>query len=432
MNMRSVSLRLYAAVALVALASSAAARSSGWIAAVGFALGGTTVLTLVARRLYLRPLSGLRGTLGPHAPTSAADLAEALASEHRAAMEKVSSLRHALDRAETALAHATDGVVLMDADGRVVHANPAARLLISERTLDVARRLGHADLEDLVRRAVGSGEPLADEVSLHAPGPRPARARALPLGDGGCVLLLSDLSEAHRLDRVRRDFVANVSHELKTPVAGVRALADVASTALGDGDHETARTFVVRLQAEAERLAQLVTDLLDLSRVEAGGAVTWEPVELRSLLDAAAERAHELAASKGVSIDVAGEPAKVEGDASQLAMAVRNLTDNAVRYSDVGTVRLSLERRSGWIAIVVSDEGIGIPSSDLERIFERFYRVDRARSRATGGTGLGLAIVRHVVQNHGGRVEVTSELGAGSTFTILLPVGASLRRGNAA
>jgi two-component system sensor histidine kinase SenX3 len=401
----------------------AAALAGGWFPAVlVLGLGALPLSAELARR-YVRPLNKLADSL-PSALTqagSAADLVSRVEAEHRRTVERARDAAAESRRREAALTHTSDGVLIVQPAGFVEYANPTARLFLQDRVLDVTRRLGQPELERLVAEAGSSGKAVAEDVTLWVPGAKPARARAVPLADGSTVLLLSDLSETYRIDRVRRDFVANVSHELKTPVAAIRALAETAATAMVSDDLDTATRFVDRLGIEASRLANLVIDLLDLSRVEAGAEFVLGPVELDSLLAEAADRGRAVAEVKHIELVVHQTDLVIEADASQLAMAVKNLVDNAVRYSEYGKVELAADHFGEWIAISVSDEGIGIPSDEIHRIFERFYRVDKARSRATGGTGLGLAIVRHVAENHGGRVEVESELGAGSTFRLLVP-----------
>jgi two-component system sensor histidine kinase SenX3 len=323
-------------------------------------------------------------------------------------------------RREAALEHTTDAVLIVLPTGEVEYANPMAKRFLQDRRLELSGRLHQPELERIVEQATATGRTATEDVTLWVPGARPARVRALPLGDGGTILLLSDLTESYRLDRVRRDFVANVSHELKTPVAAIRALAETAGTALTSDDLETAVRFVERLGTEATRLAGLVSDLLDLSRVEAG-ELHRTTVDLDVLLVEAAERGRVVGEAKDIDVVVHHNDLRIEADNAQLAMAVKNLVDNAVRYSEGGKVELSAEQSGELVVITVSDQGIGIPNDELPRVFERFYRVDKGRARATGGTGLGLAIVRHVVENHGGRVDVSSELGIGTTFTISLP-----------
>lgn len=386
-------------------------------------VAGSAVLAGVVARRYVRPLEDLVQSLPRpgEAPTSAAELLTFVAGELRGALDRLRQASLESGRREAALAHTADGVLIVLPTGLVEYANPTARLFMQNRVLDVSRRLGQPELERLVSDATRSGEAVVEDVTLWVPGAKPARARAVPLADGATVLLLSDLSETYRIDRVRRDFVANVSHELKTPVAAIRALAETAGTAMSSDDLATATRFVERLGVEASRLASLVVDLLDLSRVEAGAEFELSPVALDSLLAEAADRARAVAEVKEIELVVQPSDVVLSADAAQLTMAVKNLVDNAVRYSEQGKVELAAGRLTEWVAISVADQGIGIPTDEIPRIFERFYRVDKARSRATGGTGLGLAIVRHVAENHGGRVEVESELGSGSTFTLLLP-----------
>jgi two-component system sensor histidine kinase SenX3 len=395
----------------------------GWWPGLAVLVAASVVLGFVVAGRYARPLEGLARSLPESVDSraSAADLADQVETELRRAFDMVERAGLESGRREAALAHTSDGVLIVEPTGVVEYANPTARLFLQNRMLEVARRLGQPELDRLVAEAAASGEAVARDVTLWVPGAKPARARAVPLVDGATVLLLSDLSESYRLDRVRRDFVANVSHELKTPVAGIRALAETAATALSSDDLATATRFVERLGVEASRLATLVTDLLDLSRVEAASEFVLSKVDLDALLTETADRARAVAEVKEIELVAHRTDIVLDADSAQLTMAVKNLVDNAVRYSERGKVELSAMAEGEWIVISVSDDGIGIPSDEVPRIFERFYRVDKARSRATGGTGLGLAIVRHVAENHGGRVEVSSELGHGSTFNLVLP-----------
>jgi len=248
------------------------------------------------------------------------------------------------------------------------------------------------------------------------------RVRVAALGTGVLLILIDDLAEERRVDAVRRDFVANVSHELKTPVGALSLLAETVLSAADDP--EQVRHFAERMQMEASRLASLIQDVIDLSRLQSDDPMTRaEVVEVDELVTRALEEVRTLAVSRDIEVvrseDSGGE---IYGDRGQLLTAVRNLVTNAIVYSPMGTrVAVSARMNEGIAEITVKDQGIGIPSHDLDRIFERFYRVDQARSRSTGGTGLGLAIVKHVCQNHGGECTVWSEVGTGSTFTLRLP-----------
>jgi signal transduction histidine kinase len=233
--------------------------------------------------------------------------------------------------------------------------------------------------------------------------------------------VIRDVTEARRADKVRRDFVANASHELKTPAATIQAAAETIFTAAHD-DPSVVPRFAAQLEREAVRLSRIVSDLLDLSRLESGSQLDGA-IALDVVLRDEGERFEDRAAEASVQLTIrAGDVARVRGSARDLALLTRNLVDNAIRYTAPGgRVEVALVDEGPEVVLSVEDSGIGIPTRDLPRIFERFYRVDRARSRETGGTGLGLAIVKHVVENHGGRISVDSELGRGTRFEVRLP-----------
>jgi two-component system sensor histidine kinase SenX3 len=327
-----------------------------------------------------------------------------------------------------ALAAFEDGVVVVNADGREVLRNAAGERFRGAR---------HADalVEDAVRQLLAPalrGERAERELQLFGPPREALRVRAVPLRRGtkviGAVAFVRDVSELRRVESVRRDFVANVSHELKTPIGALSLLAE--TMAAGD-DSPVNSQLADRVQREATRLGRIVDDLLDLSLIEAQEAPIREPVPVHVVLHEAAERVRGAADAVGTPLSVSpvATDLAVTGDSSQLVSAVTNLLDNAVKYSEPGDpVEVDAAVVDGSVCISVRDHGIGIPSRDLERIFERFYRVDRARSRATGGTGLGLSIVRHVAQAHGGDVTVESTEGEGSTFRFRVPLPSSGQR----
>ncbi len=335
-----------------------------------------------------------------------------------------------LDRTRTAeeerramalvLSSMEDGVLLFGADGRIRFANPAVERHLGSRpgTIEAILPL---PLRDLITPATRDVETAMTEVETGTP-PRWLRGTATPVGDDGSVLLVvSDVTEARRTEAIRRDFVANASHELKTPAASIRAAAEtIASSA--DQDPTVLRRFAGQLEHEAIRLSRIVEDLLDLSRLESGSEL-GERVALDAVVRDEVERFEETAAEAGLELSLRATPVPpVRGSARDLALLVRNLVDNAIQYTRPGgLVEVELATERPEVFLIVRDTGIGIPSRDLPRVFERFYRVDRARSRETGGTGLGLSIVRHVVENHGGRVSVDSELGRGSRFEVRLP-----------
>jgi two-component system sensor histidine kinase SenX3 len=284
------------------------------------------------------------------------------------------------------------------------------------------------ELAQLVRAARRSRVTQVVELTLDSGGfPRrllAVGARAEPLDDGDVALVVDDLTEARRVESVRRDFVANVGHEIKTPVGALSLLTEAALEARDDPD--AVNHFLTRMQREAQRLSRLVQELLDLSRLQGGEArPTPSDVAIDAVVEEAIDRARNVAEAKRIDIVRGGDAGLVvAGSEQQLVTALCNLLDNAVAYSAEGThVAVGVHARDNAVEIAVKDQGIGIAEVDQERIFERFYRVDPARSRATGGTGLGLAIVKHIVGNHGGEVTVWSRPGAGSTFTMRLPDG---------
>jgi len=278
--------------------------------------------------------------------------------------------------------------------------------------------------------AVNIGERVRFMVDGRLPGIQPetrdrmsASSTATEGVGGRGMAVIDSIAEERRIDAIRRDFVANVSHELKTPIAAMSILAEALSAADDDADRDRLAELLHR---ESSRVENIIDDLLELSRLEEAPA-PMAPVSMAEVVERSVDATASFARANDVGIDVGPVPDElwVAGDRRQLVRALTNLLDNAVRYSEEGaTVVVSVERLETFTSISVRDHGVGIPRIDLERVFERFYRVDRARSRDTGGTGLGLAIVRHVAQLHGGRILVQSKPGEGSTFTLELPLQA--------
>jgi two-component system sensor histidine kinase SenX3 len=331
----------------------------------------------------------------------------------------------------------SSSAVVIDSEDRVLRASAAARSF----GLVKGDRLMVGELLALARQVRRDGEIREGEIEVSGTkfGGRTTSfaVRVAPLGSGvgggGLVLLLAeDQTESRRVEEVRRDFVANVSHELKTPVGALALLAETVEDAADDP--EAVRRFAGRMRQEASRLTKLAQDLITLSRIQAAEPIPDPiPVDLSIVVAEALDRCRMKANAHGIELEAKGDPGLVVlGDEDLLVNALRNLLENAVAYSPEKTrVVVSTTRVGGDVAeISVADQGIGIPQRDLERIFERFYRVDPARSRATGGTGLGLAIVKHVTAAHGGKVTVWSKVREGSTFTLRLPV-ASRPRGAA-
>jgi two-component system sensor histidine kinase SenX3 len=390
------------------------------------------------RRPLLRRLAAVLGKLDPDASESvqAGDVEELVSCVERAADRvtgQVTAGQRARARLVSALGFVAQGVVVCDEAGVVVFRNPQAEVFVGARH---GEALTERSVAGLLSGAL-AGHASEETIELFSPFRRTLTIRAAPLRDEtavsgmavsgmavlGAVAVIEDVSERRRLEAVRRDFVANISHELKTPVG---ALSLVAETLQDEDDPEVVARLSRRMQAEAERLNRIIEDLLDLSRIESEESPAREPVAVGVVVAQALARLVPVAEHRGIGLDVAPVPPELEvrGDRRQLVAAVHNLVDNAIKYSERGSsVSVSVSRGSGWVEIAVVDHGIGIPARDLERIFERFYRVDRARSRDTGGTGLGLAIVRHVAGNHGGEVRVESREGQGSTFVLVLPAG---------
>ena len=323
-------------------------------------------------------------------------------------------------RLADALSASTEGVVVVDQEGDEVFRNPAAERFRDARHADA---VAAGAISDLLAQAL-RGEAVERNLQLFGPPRVLLHLRAVPLGGGteGAAVFVEDISEIRRIESVRRDFVANVSHELKTPIGALELLAE---TIAAESDPAVTRPLAERMVKEAERLGRIVDDLLDLSLIETQEAPTRDLMQIGSLVDEALDRLRPAAMMAGLALEVEhGTGAALLCDRRQVVSAISNLLDNAVKYTEQGgqvtvTTSCELER----ISVSVADTGIGVPSRDLERIFERFYRVDQARSRDTGGTGLGLAIVRHVAQAHGGEVSVTSVEGQGSKFTIVFPAG---------
>jgi two-component system sensor histidine kinase SenX3 len=313
-----------------------------------------------------------------------------------------------------------EGVLLLDGGGRRVFANEAVGRHL-RGTPTKLEELMPAEIQRAAKRAGYAGAVTHVEVEIGAPS-RWLRVTALPVADDGSVLIVvRDVTEPRRLDAVRRDFVTNASHELKTPVASIRAAAETLHDAASD-DPPAVRRFAHQVEREALRLQRIVTDLLDLSRLESGSDLD-ERVRLDEIAGEEVMRLQDAADEAGLTLRFSADgAASVRGSGRDLALLVRNLVDNAIRYTRPGgDVDVTVTGGNGTVQLRVRDLGLGIPTKDLPRVFERFYRVDRARSRETGGTGLGLAIVKHVAENHGGSVDVTSELGSGSTFVVSLP-----------
>lgn len=337
--------------------------------------------------------------------------------------KRLTQAEQANETLEVVLGALPQGTILVTEDEEVVYANPTAYSLLGSIP-DILSGLTPHPFQTAVREARDGRQQIDLVVDHGSSPPRRLRGVASPFtGDRRVLLVVVDVTDRERVASVRRDFVANASHELKTPVSSIIASADALSLAVERGD-DSAVDFARHVKASARQLDRLVSDLLDLSRLERESP-ELELLRLDRLVEDEAATFSTRADELHAALNVEAEPTEVMGNWRDLSIVVRNLLDNALRHTgDRGTVTVSVRGDGEKAVLEVSDTGAGVPSRDLERIFERFYRVDAARSRRTGGTGLGLAIVRHAVEGHGGQVRATSELGRGSTFTVTLPLAA--------
>ncbi len=422
----------------------------GAVLAIGVALA----VALLVSRHVTRPVTRMQaiaqrmaeGDLDQRVPVTGhdeiAELGHALNRMALALREKVQTLE--AERAEIAaiLDRMVEGVIALDDRGRILLINPAARAIFTvgdgrdepvegRPFLEVVRQKALFDLVEACR-AGASREQCQREVELGPPINRTLRVHAVGVAFArqgtGAVLVLHDITELRRLERVRAEFVANVSHELRTPLTSISGyLETLLDGALDEPVH--ARRFLETANTHAQRLRRLVDDLLQLSNVESGRVVLQvEPLELREVAAGLVAMFERQASQKNLSVlNEVPADLRARADRDRLAQILVNLVENAVKYTaEGGRITLSAApNRQGAVEVVVTDTGMGIPSTDLPRITERFYRVDKARSRELGGTGLGLAIVKHLVQAHGGNLQIESELGRGTTVRFTLPLASA-------
>lgn len=364
-------------------------------------------------------------------------LAQALNRLGGRVVEQIGAAEAERDHLRSILACMSEGVLVVDGHGRAVLVNQAFRKLFGVRgevtgfaPLELSRQ---PRLAQCVEATLAGRVSESDEIELEIPERRVLSLASASLGDGGgAIVVARDMTAFHRLTKVRRDFVANVSHELKTPLAAIRGYAET----LRDGaldDAPTARRFTDRILVQCKRLQALLEDLLTLSRLESAdaAALPFEAVDLAVANQHALELIGEIAREKRLRVAVASDgPCIVRGHAQTLERLIVNLLENAAKYNRPGgSVAVRLGHRKDRCVLEVEDTGFGIPAEALPRIFERFYRVDKGRAREEGGTGLGLAIVKHIAQLHGGTVEVQSEEGRGSTFRVTLPSASASAHG---
>jgi len=405
------------------------------------------MLSLLVSRSISQPIVSMRrvaqsfarGQFNVRAPAAAAteldDLAKALNEMAAQLSDRIVTITRQRNELDTVLSSMIEGVFAVDADARIVSINRAAAQLLS---IDPAKAQGRAveevvrnlGLQEFVRQTLAGDKPTEDDVSFSADGERFFHVQGARLVDprgerAGAVIVLSDMTRIRRLESLRRDFVANVSHELKTPVTSIQGFTEALQEG-GLADPEQTKRYVSIISKHAQRLNAIIDDLLSLSRLEENAerrAISFEHHSLKEVVKAAIELAAVKAEQKQIAVSlVCPDEVQAKINAPLLEQAIVNLIDNAVKYSEPGSsVEVRVESRESQTAIHVKDAGCGIPASHLSRIFERFYVVDKSRSRKLGGTGLGLAIVKHIAQVHDGQVTVESTPGKGSVFTLYLP-----------
>ncbi|MFW6125251.1 MAG: sensor histidine kinase, partial [Pirellulales bacterium] len=361
-----------------------------------------------------------------------ADVARDIEQTGRQVATRFAQLESDRQQLRAVLDSMAEGVIAVDAQQRIVVFNTAARTLLGldETATDhpVWERVRHPQLQRWVSEALEQGEPAGGEIELPQPVTRYLSVRAAPLPGRpprGAVVVAGDITELRRLERVRQEFVANASHELKTPLASIHACVET----LMDGameDPKARANFLRTIEQQTQRLDRLVADMLTLARAESRQSpAARRPVSIDRAARACHQRQQRLAERKQIRLEIEPppEPVLAVADDETLEQILDNLVDNAIKYTPQrGAVTVRWRAEDAEAVIEVQDTGVGIPRKQLQRVFERFYRVDRARSRDLGGTGLGLSIVKHLAQAHGGSVSATSQLGRGSTFSVRLPV----------
>lgn len=389
----------------------------------------TEVVRRVAEGDFSRTLNGWsRGA------SEMLDLEQGINATALHLQERLSELGVEKARLEAILRNMAEGVLLIDARRRIVLLNPAAEAMFGIRAEDAIGRdhlevTHNFDLDELVQRVLATSQPMRLEIKRARPEELVLEGQMALAGEGvkeprGVLLVLRDITRARRLEQMRTDFVSNVTHELRTPLTAIRGFAETLLEGALD-DPETAHHFVGIIKRESDHLGRLIEDLLDLSRIESGRwKMKKEPVQLARLAAETIGRLAPKARELGVDlrISVPADLPELPGDPGRLAQVLLNLVDNALKYTPAGgTVTVSAADAGSEVSVSVADTGAGIPKADLPRIFERFYRVDKARTRTTGGTGLGLSIVKHIVDAHGGTIGVVSDAGQGAVFTFTLP-----------
>ncbi|HLG43101.1 MAG TPA: ATP-binding protein [Planctomycetota bacterium] len=385
-------------------------------------------LTLPLRRIEQVALAVASGDFSQKAPTHPPVETAAVGKAINRMSEEIAAMLHSLkaesSKLEAVISGMEEGVIAIDSRGEVLHSNGSARNLLGlasdPRGLKVWEAVRLQGFEEMVQNVLRGGGPIRKSVEVAAR--RIALCICPAAAASGAVIVSHDATEEHRYDSLRKEFVANVSHELRTPLSLIQGYVET----LREGaihDEARAAEFLEIIDKNVRRLSAIVADLLELSKLESSGQVAKrQTVRILTLFERVRESFLPLAARKAQILTFDSSDAVIEADPDLLERALSNLVDNALKYTPVGgKVGVSAESEAGTFRLVVRDTGVGIPEKDLARVFERFYRVDKSRSRELGGTGLGLAIVKHIAQLHGGSVNVESEVGAGSTFVLRIP-----------
>jgi two-component system, OmpR family, phosphate regulon sensor histidine kinase PhoR len=345
--------------------------------------------------------------------------------------ERIVRLEQENERLRTMFSSMIEAVIAVDEHTRIISLNPAAEALFE---LDGHKALGRLflesvrnnDIAELLASVLEGGAHVTREVSVSWPQQKIFRINASPIaaqgGTRGCLLVIDDVTEIRKLERMRSDFVANISHELKTPLTSIKGFVETLLEGALE-DKENSREFLRIIHEHTERLNSLINDLLDLSYIESKEVrLTRGSFDLRGLVESIVTGFSARARKRGITVTISGGPQTVSADKGMVEQVLTNLIDNALKFNrDNGSIVVSIENQGRMVKVTVKDNGIGIPAKDLPRIFERFYRVDKARSREMGGTGLGLSIVKHIVELHSGTVGVESTEGSGTTFWFIIP-----------
>ncbi len=348
--------------------------------------------------------------------------------------EKVQEIVKSKNQLESLLTSMVIGILLLDREGKIILSNPAAEAIISFSQEEVLGKshlsvLRDYRLSETVGNVLSTGKPQRLEININVPNEKTLEVNLAPVKDArgevnGLVIAFHDITEIRRLERMRSEFIANVTHELRTPVTSVKGFTETLMQEENLEDPRLVKEFLEIIDREAERLNRLISDLLELTKIEYQGLIKFVPVDVKELIEEVTKKLDPQIKKKKLqlSLGIPDSPTYILGDEDKLCQVLLNLLDNSIKYTpEGGHVKITLQEQEKEILVVVEDTGIGIPREEISRVFERFYRVDKARSRKMGGTGLGLAIVKHVIEAHHGKVWVESSLGQGSRFYFTLP-----------